>query len=111
MLQPILENDLKLVDFSNNKNINNWYVREDELIYGFSLEELMQIIDEKCFKPIESVIKSPFAALWSSKQFSDFIVVVGKQKFEVHKNVLAAQSVVLEAAFVLDMKENWRASD
>jgi BTB/POZ domain/Leucine rich repeat len=120
LLEPIASNPLKFVSFMGNAKIDNYFGP------GYrggtkSLQELMKIIDASCAKPdakeegmlgqgydeqeFDRDFKNGFKDLWDTKNFSDFIIVIGSKEFAVHKNVLATQSSVFTAIFLNDMKE------
>lgn len=44
--------------------------------------------------------------LFEDETLSDFIFIVGDEKFHVHKQILASKSKVFYAMFTTDMKEN-----
>lgn len=112
MLLPIIGNGLNSVNFGHNPIIDQNYCPEDKGNVN-SLQELMDIIDKECSEPLDvkhysaRVVKD----LWTSKDYSDFIIIGGggdeggSKKFAVHKCVLGLQSTVLAAAFKNDMKE------
>ncbi|CRK99746.1 CLUMA_CG013014, isoform A [Clunio marinus] len=137
VLKPILKNDLKYVDFSENRSIDAGY-RDSSytlLIYGNkvdSVAQLMAMIDEKCDKPMKDEqtfsntnlkdnklpqrnkklkdFKSDgFKELWTTGRFSDITIVTDTEKFKVHKNILAIQSSVFTSIFEDKMKD--RPSD
>lgn len=90
ILKPIMNNNLRSINFKNNTRIDAFYRP------GFegsteSIHELMMIIDEQCnmkkFVP-------------SSSDFTIFVQEVSSRKeYQVHKYVLAAQSAFFASAF------------
>jgi Leucine-rich repeat (LRR) protein len=107
LLDPI-KNVLQYAEFYGNTKINSCFS------YGsldFSLEKLMNLIDNDCELPFdEQPSKAEIAtevveSLWASRRFSDFIIVVGSNEIPVHKSVLGIQSPVFAAIFESDMKE------
>jgi BTB/POZ domain len=99
LLKPILKNDLIWVDFRKNTKLDAIYETgvEGSLM---SLKELMNMIDEKCEKPLNNngkiefkdKIANGFKEFWMNQKFSDFIVLTRSKEFQVHKFVLAIQS-------------------
>lgn len=108
---PIIGNGLTYVDFRKNPSINSVYGVSS--IYGVeSLEKLMEVMDDQCTPPVEAKnysshaiekLSKGFQELWMTGRLSDLILIVGDEKFRVHKNVLAIQSSVFRAIFENDM--------
>jgi Leucine-rich repeat (LRR) protein len=116
LLKQIAENDLQYVDFRLNPSISAFYELPGTNKSVESLQKLMDIIDEKCELPKDKKkedfvynFAQGFHELWTSKDYSDFIVVVGgeeeSKEFPVHKCVLAMQSEVFAGIFNNDMEE------
>lgn len=121
LLEPIKDNGLTLVDFSNNQSIDAVY-DPSKPSSASSIQQLMAIIDSKCQQPSgntdlysrekheltdghkETFLKG-FKKLWASGKLSDFLIVVGSREFRVHKNVLSIISPVFAAMFENDMTE------
>jgi BTB/POZ domain len=119
LLHPIASNDLESVSFGCcYPKMDSFFGPEFD--GSKSLQELKDIIDARCGKPTEKeelmckVYKQKvidrdfmngFKDLWETKNFSDFIIVVGSNEFAVHKCVLGAQSPIFTAIFMNDMKE------
>jgi BTB/POZ domain/Leucine rich repeat len=114
LLDPIADNKITNLDFRKNTKINAFYLPgANESVK--SMQELMKIIDDNC-EPLKDE-KEDFAGsfvvgfkeLWTSKDFSDFIVIGGvdgsSKEFAVHKCVLGTQSSVMYATLKNDMKE------
>ncbi|CRK99764.1 CLUMA_CG013079, isoform A [Clunio marinus] len=122
VLKPILKNDLKCVNFSENRAIDAAYC-----YYIFngtkvdSIVKLMAMIDDKCGKPVKNdeqtrankklkeLKTEGFKELWTTGRFSDITIVTDTEKFKVHKNVLTMQSSVFTSIFEDKMKD--RPSD
>lgn len=111
LLNPIINNDLDLIDFRHNLMICGRYCTD---CCTETIELLYHKIDAKCDKPIGN--KQNFAAeitsglkkLWNSDRFSDFVIVANRdelKKFSVHKNILSIQSSVFSKIFYHDMIE------
>lgn len=106
ILQPILKNNLTWMDFRNNTKIDAMY---EAGVAGScaTLEVLMDMIDEKCTKPVRNEQSFCFKEkmidglkkLWTSGKFSDFVIIAGFKKFRVHKHVLAIHSSVFAEMF------------
>jgi Leucine-rich repeat (LRR) protein len=126
LLQPILRNGLEVVDFQENTRIDSIFCPGVKRNVK-SVEELMQIIDSQCIKPVkvasgtkpksfktlpskrvpisshQNNFISGFEDLWKSGKFSDFIISVkGSRKIRVHKCVLAMQSLGFTELFDKD---------
>lgn len=125
LLQPIVKNDLKVVDIRTNTRVDVAFWNGQHIHgpmpfgkYVTSIEELMRIIDAQCLQPIASnnpisleseqklsfhqqnKLTEGFKKLWASGNLSDFVIIVnGSKEFRVHKLVLAVQSVVFAAMF------------
>jgi BTB/POZ domain len=99
LFEPVAGNELQLVSFSNNTNIDAFYSPGYEGSVE-SIQKLMDIIDEKCKDNEQEEFMNIFTVglkdLWASKEFSDFKIVSGgsteSKEFAVHKSVLAAHS-------------------
>jgi BTB/POZ domain/Leucine rich repeat len=106
LLEPIAENELELVDLQFNTNISTFYVPGHKRSVA-SLQELMDVINEKCSKLAENeTFKDDIAIglkeLWDTGRYSDFTIIGGSGKikeFKMHKCVLAVQSSVFAALF------------
>lgn len=108
LLDPIAEN-LQFADFRDNLKLDAMFSAGEEGSVA-SLEELMDIIDENCEKPVEAESFANDVAvgineLWLSGKYSDFSIIAGSKEFCVHRNVLSIQSSVFAAVFDTDMKE------
>lgn len=115
LLLPILENELKYIDFTENSKIDAVYDSKNPKAVG--LQQLMDIIETQCNQPVEVdrqilnvLFKDDFAAgffgLLSTGQYSDFTILTkGPKEFRVHKCVLAIQSSVFAAMFESNMEE------
>lgn len=106
LLKPLVGRRDVSVDLRGNKNIDAVFnPRYIEKSTHKSLEEIMKEIDEKCSKPIKAKVIEPedfnedVKKLWSSGQFSDFKVISGDKKFDVHRNILGIRSSVLADFF------------
>lgn len=73
ILRPILENELKWVNFYKNTKIDYGYHRDTYIgEKQVSLEVLMRLIDEKCIPPIEKEEEESAAVVLElSRSFSD----------------------------------------
>lgn len=102
ILRPLQRNDLKFIDFRFNSKINNVY-RSNSI---YTLRSLMEAIDKKCLpfnKMKYSKANDPcFGKLLkfhASGKFSDFAINFRKKRYNVHRNIFAAQSPVFEKMF------------
>ncbi|CRK99762.1 CLUMA_CG013081, isoform A [Clunio marinus] len=121
VLKPILKNDLKFVDFRENRSIDAVYCNSSypqEIIGNKvdSVTKLMALIGEKCDKLIKSdkemfliAALEGFKELWTTGRLSDITIVTDTEKFKVHKFALAMQSSVFTSIFENVMKD--RPSD
>lgn len=131
LFQPLTRKELKYVDFKGNDKIHSFYCCERrQFNYPFLMKypgvfcmqesvatvaALKKIIDENCDSPhpvaptkdffLEKMSKG-FESMWTSGKFSDFTVLVGSKKFNVHKNVLALSSSKFEKMFLDESLEN-----
>ena len=105
LFQPVLGNQLKLVDLTNNSRIHSYFNCK---YVNSSFLELMRQIDQHCKKPpkkvvLQEVFKKNFMTslrnLWQSSQLSDFTIIVGNEKIQVHKVVLGMQSEFFAETF------------
>lgn len=105
----------KLVHANFLGNVNIDAVFQPGYKEHVALEDLMKIIETKCSKPDEDERRSlgmlkefsedDWNDLWTSKQSSDVVVIVGSEQIRVHTHVLAKQSPVFAATFENDMQE------
>ncbi|CRK99780.1 CLUMA_CG013088, isoform A [Clunio marinus] len=125
LLMPILKNDLKFVDFRENRSIDVAYCHSifKQDVYGNKIDSiynLMAMIDEKCDEPMKDeqaqtntqqkdYKTEDFKEFWTTGRFSDITIVTDTEKFKVHKVVLAVQSSVFTSIFEDKMKD--RPSD
>lgn len=111
LLKPFINGNLIWIDFRDVPNTDACYsssIHSRQPKDCESLEELMNIIDEKCKKPstTQNVQRKSDRgssctrrSLWPSGRFSDFTIIVGSTRFQVHKLVLGMQSSVFERVF------------
>lgn len=107
MFTPIIGNGLTYVDFRTNPSINSVFGASS--IYGVeSVEKLMEVIDAQCTSPAEAKkysshavdkLSKGFRELWETGRLTDLTIVVGGEKFLVHKSVLAIQSSIFKEIF------------
>lgn len=116
VFQPVLENNLALIELRKNKIIDDFYGKTHPKSSDSveSIEKLMKIIDKKYKKRSNDDFTKMFAEkftkgfedMWSTGKFSDFTIVVGNREFRVHKSVLAIQSSVFAAIFETDSENS-----
>ncbi|CRK99763.1 CLUMA_CG013012, isoform A [Clunio marinus] len=117
VLRPILENDVKFVDFCENRSLSVYYCGPSYMHKKSenkvdSVAQLMAMIDEKCDKPmndnynrIRNVASEGFKEFWTTGRFSEITIVSDTEKFKAHKFVLAIQSSVFSSIFENEMKD------
>lgn len=110
LLQPIMKNDLEIIDFTKNPRIDVFY---EPVARGSvkTVAELMKIIDNQCLRPgrdetfnqlLKNHLKN-FGNLLASGKFADFTInVKGIEIFKCHKCILAAQSEDFAQIFKTD---------
>lgn len=106
LLKPIISNGLRYVNFRSNKKIDAVYY-PDSGPGVVTLQELMNLIDTECTKPIEDdpdesvedEISARMKELWTTGMYSDFSIFAGPEEFRVHKNVLSVQSSIFAEIF------------
>jgi BTB/POZ domain len=92
-LQPIIENDIKLIDFRCNKRIDSFYEsKQNQPGSTETVLELMNIIDASCDTTFN-------IELWTEGLASDFLIVVGTKEYRVQKNVLSMKSQLFAEMF------------
>jgi BTB/POZ domain len=85
-LQPIIENDIKFIDFRYNKKIDAFFDPESMCLGSTeTVLELMNIIDVRCGNTFD-------IELWTEGLASDFLIVVGAKEYRVHKSYLLLKS-------------------
>jgi BTB/POZ domain len=95
-LQPIIENDIKLIDFRYNKKIDAFFDPESMCLGSTeTVLELMNIIDARCGNTFD-------IELWTEGLASDFLIVVGSKEYRVHKSYLALKSQLFIDMFEAD---------
>jgi BTB/POZ domain len=120
LLEPIASNPLEVVSFIGNTKIN-CYFRPGNKGGTKNLQELVKVIVKRCGKPdgeekeiggdvykqedFDRECVAGFKDLWGTKNFTDFIVIVGLKEFAVHKGVLSTHSCVFTEIFLNGMKE------
>lgn len=113
LLEPIKDNELSLVNFSDNGNLDAFYWPGKAGTVD-SIYELMEIIDTNCKAPRMSADKDAHDAKISkglmkwmtSPHLSDFVIVAGSKRFPVHKWILGIQSSVLADMFKVTNKDD-----
>lgn len=88
ILIPIVNNNLKKVDFRLNCNVNAFF--SPQFTASISLDKLMAVIDNNCICTDDELENHP----WTSDHLSDFTLICGHKSFHVHKKVLSAHSSV-----------------
>lgn len=97
LLKSFIGRFIEIFDLRGNKEIDAFF--SDIIIYCGtckSIEEFKRLIDEKCKKPenigrkdeLLLMLANKIASLWPVGRFSDFEIIAGTRKFQVHKNVL-----------------------
>ncbi|CRL03106.1 CLUMA_CG016755, isoform A [Clunio marinus] len=115
MLNEDLKQRLKIITLEKTKCVDAFYASgmSDSLK---SLDDLLQIIDDKCKPPneapkddneeVDNEDSNNFKHLWESKNLSDFTIFVDESNaFQVHKIVLTSRSSVFRGLLVEDVKE------
>jgi hypothetical protein len=104
LLAPLNLDNVRFIILTDNPAIN---VIFSSITKSVSIQELIQIIADKCQKEREVEPVSQFARdLWSNKMMCDFNFTFNDgRSISVHKNLLAAQSSVFAAMFQTQMKE------
>lgn len=120
LLEPLIQNDLSIVDFRFNKSLNMAFNKEAK--DKITMKLLMGEIDGKCKRPIgeeqkltsaikENQYAGDLEMLWKSGRYSDFTVIAdGPLEFRVHKFVLGIRSPVFDAMFNAKMVEQFKGS-
>lgn len=100
LLDSIPDEQWMILKFQDNATIDVIYDPYHEEKGLKSVQKLKKHIDANCFPPqFQAFMKSAdtfsnYKKLWELKNYSDFIIIVGTKEFQIHKNVLAAQSPV-----------------
>lgn len=109
VLEPLLNNGLKVVDFRRNPVIDEYF---EEGSNG-SINTLLRSINCKCESlMVDKDHFKDFGKLYETGQFSDFVIQLEDREtlkthnFYVHKYVLITKSPVFEAMFSHPMREN-----
>lgn len=103
VLKPVSET-LEFADFRRNKNISEWF----ESPHHSTFERLCETIDALC-QPTDKSLKTiavkaasqsrAFESQFLSGKFSDITFCTVNKKYNVHKNILAAQSPIFDRLF------------
>lgn len=111
LLKPLSTNGLLFVNFERNTNIDAVFWIHHSGCLG-SVEQLMEVIDAKCLKPIEAgkeekfheKFADAFKELWATGRYSDVVVFVGTKKFLLHRFILGIQSSGFAEVFENDVQ-------
>jgi Leucine-rich repeat (LRR) protein len=106
LLAPLNLDNVNTIDLTDNSSIDAIFSKP--LAKRVSIQELIQIIADKCQKKIEFEPVSQFARdLWSNKTMCDFNFTFNDgRSIPVHKCLLAVQSPVFAAMFQNQIKES-----
>lgn len=113
LLESIKDNELSLVNFSENGGLDAFYWPGKAGTVS-SIDELMEIIDTRCKAPRmpgdkdahDAKISQGFMKWMKSPHLSDFVIVAGSERFPVHKWILGIQSSVFADMFKVTNKED-----
>lgn len=119
LLKPILANGLISVDFGENPKIDAKFSTQESK-KNVSLEELMDMMDGQCDKPLANnqfnedfnyKFMKGFSQLRNSGSFSDFKIIAPGKEFNVHKAVLAMHSTVIAEKLDIYKTNEFKISD
>jgi hypothetical protein len=118
LFTPMMNKELHKIDLQKNRKIDAIFsVGHPKTVSSFT--DLMKIIDSQCLPPEHSKsqkkhvgckltslqrqkLSEGLEQLLFSGKFSDFLIIVNKQKFHVHRNILAIQSGTFAELFEKD---------
>lgn len=119
LFKNLPKNQLEFIDLRGDRKLT-------DLVYDASnpktmtFNKLMTKIDKKFISPVQGNdhqeqtrcsdsfaenFQKNFEKLWTTKDFSDFTIIVGEKEFLVHKNVLGSQNSFFSAMFKSDNEE------
>lgn len=106
LFDPIPDDQLEIVGLAS-KLIDVLYRKDGKKMCGFgnpaeTVEELKKLINSSCTPHIQFPFKANtdyVKRLWDEKIYSDFTIIVGSKKIQVHRSILAVQSSVFASKF------------